>query len=132
MKNLANCTPREFLKQTNRIRKKVAEWLDLTKILDIRKNVPKLSGTETDEEKDKVIKAQIRTNMDAMLNAALEQYPDQTAELLGLLCFVEPEDLYNHRMTEFIGAVSELLNCQEVLGFLSSLAKLGQTDIFAT
>ena len=39
MKNLANCTPREFLRQTNRIRKAAARWLERTDALAIRSAV---------------------------------------------------------------------------------------------
>ena len=42
MKNLANCTPREFLKQTYRIKKSVEKWLELTDLLNMRKNMPTL------------------------------------------------------------------------------------------
>ena len=45
MKNLANCKPTEFLRQTNRIRKYVAQWLDMTGILDIRKDMPEVDKT---------------------------------------------------------------------------------------
>lgn len=37
MKNLANCTPSEFLKQTNKIKKSVEKWLKATDIMEIRK-----------------------------------------------------------------------------------------------
>ena len=41
MKNIANCTPREFLRQTNKIRKAVSNWLTLTKVMDIRERLRK-------------------------------------------------------------------------------------------
>lgn len=118
MKTLANCTPREFLAQTNKIRKSVASWLELTKVLEIRKRLP-------EDMKDKaLVEKQIKSNTTAILDAILEEHPEETAELLGLLCFVDPEDLDNHRMTEFLGAVAEILNSQEVLDFFISLARL--------
>ena len=39
-KNLANCTPKEFLVQTNRLRKSAEKWLKATDIMNIRKNIP--------------------------------------------------------------------------------------------
>ena len=51
-KNLANCTPEEFLVQSNKIRKAVENWLKVTDIMEIRKNVPKLvipDGLSPDE-----------------------------------------------------------------------------------
>ena len=44
-KTMANCTTAEFLRQSNKIRHAVAEYLDFTKILDIRKNKPVISCT---------------------------------------------------------------------------------------
>lgn len=38
MKNLSNCKPSEFLRQTARIRKSVAKWLEVTDLID-RKSV---------------------------------------------------------------------------------------------
>ena len=37
MKNLANCKPSEFLAQTFKIKKSLQEWLDVTKLMEIRK-----------------------------------------------------------------------------------------------
>lgn len=125
MKTIANCSPREFLKQTNRIRKAVANWLTLTKVMEIRKNLPHLPENATDEERRAAAEKQIKANANAMLDAILEQYPEETADLLGLMCFVEPEDLDSHKMTEFFGAFAEILNSREVIDFFISLANLG-------
>lgn len=124
LKTLANCNPKEFLVQTNKIRKFVANWLSLTKVLDIRKNAPKINEDASKEEKEKALQDQVKQNLSAMLDSILEEHPEETAELLGLLCFVEPEDLENHTMVEFLGAFAELLNNQEVLSFFTSLAQL--------
>lgn len=132
MKTLANCSPREFLVQTNKIRKAVAEWLSLTKILEIRKNLPKYSEGMTDSDKRSAVSAQVKANASAMLDAMLDEHPEETAELLGLLCFVDPDDLDNHQMTEFFGALAEILNSKEILDFFISLAQLESVNIFGT
>lgn len=128
MKNLANCSPREFLKQTNRIRKAAAEWLDATKILDIRKNLPTIDRNAPQDEQRAAVAQQIKRNASAILDAVLEAHPDETAELLGLCCFIEPGDLDNHPMSEIIGAVGEMLGNPEIVGFFTSLARLGNLD----
>lgn len=136
MKNLANCKPSEFLKQTNKIRKAVANWLELTKVLEIRKRQPdgliQLTVDMNSEEKARAIlknkeltEIQIKANMSDMLDAMLDEYPDETLKLLGLLCFVEPEDIDNHQMTEYIAAMDELIANRAVLGFFTSLMQLG-------
>ena len=124
MKTLANCSPREFLKQTNRIRKAVAEWLSLTKILEIRKNLPTFAQDATQEDRRRASSAQIQKNGMAILDAILEQHPDETAELLGLMCFIELDELDNHEMREFFGAFAEMLSCPEIVDFFTSLARL--------
>jgi len=126
MKTLANCSPREFLVQTNRIRKAVESWLTMTKIMEIRKNLPNIPEGTPDDERRELTVAQMKANANAMLDAALDEHPNETAELLGLMCFVEPEDLDNHKMTEFFSAVNEMMNCREILDFFISLTRLAR------
>lgn len=128
MKTLANCSPREFLVQSNRIRKAVSKWLTLTKLLEIRKNLPKLPEDATREEREAAAAEQIQSNARAMLDSILDEHPEETAELLGLLCFVEPEELDNHSMTEFFGAIADILNSKEIIDFFTSLVNLGSEN----
>ena len=51
MKTLANCTPREFFAQTNKIRKVAKDWMDKTKVLDIRLRAPEFKPEITPAEK---------------------------------------------------------------------------------
>lgn len=128
MKTIANCNPKEFLVQTNKIRKHVAKWLSLTKILEIRKNVPEFDVDASAEDRSAAEQEQMKKNLTAILDAVLEDHPEETAELLGLLCFVEPDDLENHSMAEFLGAFSEIIDNPEVVGFFISLAQLAKLD----
>lgn len=132
MKTLANCTPREFLKQTNKIRKSVEKWLTLTQILEVRKRKPAIKEGATLAEQRAALSEQMRKNLFEMLDRMLDKHPDETAELLGLLCFIEPEDLDNHSMGELLGNIAEILNSEEVISFFISLARLGNTNISAT
>ena len=128
MKTLANCTPREFLKQTGRIRKSAADWLNKTRILEIREKQPTLTADMTKEEKDAAMRRQVQANLNEMLDSMLDQYPDETADILGLVCFIEPEDLDNHKMTDVLKAVTEVISDRDVLDFFISLMRLVQTD----
>ena len=96
-KNLATCTPREFLKQTNRIRKSAERWMNITDILNIRnrkveglKEIPKNDDAEAarirKENVEKVL-AQRTKNMNDILDAALEKHVDETLEVLALALF---------------------------------------------
>lgn len=138
MKTLANCTPREFLKQTNRIRISADKWLTATKILEIRRRMPELPApVETKDRADlqKAIEArkeafakQTRENLFAMLEAMLETNAEETLELLALCCFVEPEDVDNHTMSEYLVSIGELLNDAGVISFFDSLVRLGASS----
>lgn len=139
MKNLANCKPSEFLIQTNKIRKSVANWLTVTDILNIRKRLPELEeaseGATTDERQAVVERnlkkrnEQVKQNLMDILDAMLVDHPMETLEILALCCFVEPEDVDNHPMSEYIGAITDLIETKEVMSFFISLAKLAKIDI---
>ena len=142
MKNLANCKPTEFLVQTNKIRKSVEKWLDKTRIMEIRSR--KVEGLETvpenasEDEAYEIrkrnaekITAQQRKNLNDILTAAMEEYPDETLELLALICFVEPENVDDHSIAFYLNNLTDIISDKDVLGFFTSLAQLGQTDIFS-
>lgn len=132
MKNLANCNVREFLTQTNKIRKSVANWLSLTQVLEIRKNMPVFTDDVSEEEKKKAMTEQAKKNFSDMLDSILDKYPDETAEMLGLMCFIEPKDLNKHKMTELFSSFNEMINCEEVISFFISLVSLAKKAGFGT
>ena len=137
MKNLANCTPREFLKQTYRIKKSAEKWLELTDILNIRKNMPTLIPVKNLEgearekaqaENKKLLSKQITKNLMDIMDKILDEHADETIEILSLCCFVEPEDADNHTMSEYLASLGELLADEGVMSFFTSLAQLEQRD----
>lgn len=123
MKNLANCKPSEFLQQTNRIRKAVDKWLTDTDIINIRKRMPDIDKDATEEEKQAAKREQVKANFKAMLDAMLDEHPDETLEVLALICFVEPKDFDKHSVSEYLESFNELLNNEAVIGFFTSLAR---------
>lgn len=130
MKSLANCTPEEFLVQTNKIRKSVENWLTLTGIMEIRKTLPDMPKDISDEDRDKALNRQVKLNLHKMLDSVLGEHPKETAEVLGLLCFVDPKDLNSHPMTYYLASVTDIIDSPEVIGFFTSLAKTGLINIF--
>lgn len=124
MKNLANCNVREFLAQTNKIRKSVSNWLNLTKVMEIRQHIPDVPDGTSEEEKKALMEAQVKKNLAEMMDAILEKYPEETAEILGLLCFIDPKDLDNYKMTDLLSSFSEMMENKEVITFFTSLLKL--------
>lgn len=137
MKNLANCKPSEFLKQTNRIRKSVEKWLKLTDVMNIRKRKPggmpeiqkDMSKDEVEAvlEKQKTMMAeQAQQNLKAMLDAMLDEHPDETLEVLALCCFVEPENVDDHTVSEYLLSINELLADEAVRDFFTFLTSVVQ------
>lgn len=139
-KNLVTCKPTEFLRQTNRIRKSAEKWMKATNIIEIRKrkpeglqtihkDMPKEEVMEISRRNAKLIAEQSRINLRDILTAAMEDHPDETLELLALACFVEPEDVDNHRVSFYLANLSDILADEDVLSFFTSLAQLEQTGI---
>lgn len=128
MKTLANCKPSEFLKQTVKIRHSVEKWLDITNIMNIRRKSPDIRPGMSAEEIKTVKLEQAKQNLSQMLDAMLDEHPDETLELLALACFIEPSEVDNHEMSYYLDAISEILSNKSVLNFFSSLVQLGQTN----
>ena len=124
MKNLANCTPKEFLSQTVKIRKYVADWLTISKIAEIRKQKPVVMEYASAEDKKKAVIEQAQSNLLEIFDLIFEENADKTLGLLALLNFVEPEKVNDYTMSEYLKSVSELLSNDAVIGFFMSLPKL--------
>lgn len=120
MKTIANCNPIEFLQQTNKIRHAVSKYFEDTEILEIRKRKPTEGVT---------VAEQAKKNLDDMLDTALDKYPRETAEVLGLMCFIEPTDIEKYTAAELLTPALELLNSKAVVNFFISLARVEQTPI---
>jgi hypothetical protein len=137
MKNLANCKPSEFLKQTNRIRKSVERWLKLTDVMSIRKRMPEgmpevEAGMSQDEveavqkKRQTMMADQSQRNLSAIFDAVLDAHPDETLEVLGLCCFVEPDHVDDHTVSEYLESLNELIQDENVRGFFTFLMSLVQ------
>ena len=141
MKNLANCSPIEFLRQTNKIRHSVEKWLKDTKILEIRKNKPKLIEIKNDmtaEEKEKAnaenikrINKQAKENISKMLDLALDTHAEETLEVLALMCFVEPDKINDYKPTVYLNEFAQMIADEDVINFFTSLMRLEQIGIFS-
>lgn len=126
---MANCTTAEFLKQSNKIRHAVAEYLDYTKILDIRKNKPVFKEGMTDDEKKAAIQAQAKKNISAMLDNALEENAEATTRILALLCFVEDAE-EAEKLDPF--ELLDVILSERVLNFFTRLMQSGLIDTAST
>lgn len=136
MKTLASCAPSEFLKQTVKLRKAASRWLRDTDIINIRKRIPvftKVPENATQEQKEKIVVENKRLaddqalkNINAMMEAAFEHYPDETLEVLALCCFIEPEHVDDHPISFYLSAFTEIMSDKSVMDFFTSLMQLAQ------
>ena len=139
MKNLANCKPSEFLAQTFKIKKEVEVWLKKCGMLEIRSKLPKLEPipeNASDDEKADIVRLNRQRmrekgmeNFMEVLENALDKNADGTLRILALCCFIEPEDVDNHTMSEYLGCFNEILGDKNVLDFFTSLVRLGQMNL---
>lgn len=104
LKTLANCTPIEFLKQANKIRKGVAEYLNHTKILDKK----------------------MYKSIDEVLDAMLDENAEATVRILGLMCFKETEEEINSlEPADLLVAALDMFSSERVMSFFIKLKNSG-------
>lgn len=136
IKTLANCNEIEFLRQTNKIRKAVQNWLTVTDVANIRNRVPEYKSIQkdaTEEERKKIAeenkelsRKQMMDNLDKMLDAMLEEHPEETVEVMKLCCFVDPSEKTSRHITFYMSAFTEMMGNEDVIDFFRSLMLLGQ------
>ena len=126
MKNLTTCRPKEFMVQTLRIKKAAEKWLTATDIMGIRKNLPDIPDDIEPEKRREIVQEQGMKNLSAIFDAIFEKNPDATLDLLALACFVEPKDVDEHPMSDYMDAFTEMVNNKTVMNFFGSLVRLVQ------
>lgn len=129
MKNLSNCKPSEFLAQTIKIKNLVRDWLDATKIMDIRKNFSQVDKNLPAEERTNAIVNQALSNWSDMLDRMFIDNAEKTLALIALVNFVEPDHVDDYEMGEYLQSISELLSDSRVLSFFASLVRLSRKNI---
>lgn len=139
IKTIANCKPTEFLKQTNKIKKAVESWLTATDIMAIFKRkapVEIIRENATDEEKAEITarnveagRKQMAQNISDILDAVMEEHPEETIRVLALCCFIDPERADDYKVSYYLKAITSLIADKDVLDFFTSLAQLGQMNI---
>lgn len=134
MKNLATCKPTEFVAQTVKIKNAVAKWIDAIDLMAIRATTPQyktIPFDATPEQRAQVIKEnaliqqkQTMANLNKILDNMLEVHPTETLEVLALCCFVEPSEVDNHTIDEYMDCIMEMAQNKSVINFFSLLAQL--------
>ena len=140
-KNLANCTPDEFLDQTYLIMNAAEKFMKVNDILGIRsrkveglQEIPKDNEEEANRvrrENANKITAQRMKNVKDLLTSMMHTHKSETLELLALSCFIDPADVNNYTMPFFLRNVGEMISNPDVLAFFTSLGMVEQTGIFS-
>lgn len=141
-KNLANCSPREFFIQTNKIRKAVEKWLKVTDVMAIRKKhvlqYPDLpegaSADEIDEileDHKKKVREESMRSLNEILDVIMDEHPDETLDLIALVNFIEPKHLDEYTVAELLRNLTEIMNDEDVIGFFISLMRLEKLNILS-
>ena len=139
LKTLATCKPIEFMKQTVKIKKAVSEWLTITDIKSIVKKVAPqelIPADATDVEKMAIVSAnmakrreQLVKNISEAFDVVMEEYPEETLEILALCCFIEPEKANEVKVSDYLKAFNGLITDKDTIDFFISLAQLGNRTI---
>lgn len=132
MKTLNQMDETEFLRRCWLIADAVSNLLQESKINELRKVLPVLTGEETAEELEQKKTEQARKNIKAMAKSLLFDHAEGTAKLIPLL--YEPDvdaDGTPETMNPFktLRVITATVEDKDVLDFLVSLVRLARTDI---
>lgn len=127
MKTIANMQGAEFLRQCNKIRHAAADLMQDTQILEIRKRMPAFTGKENPELRKVMIGKQSKKNISDMLDALMDTHAEETYNVLKLMCVTEEGEEPTGLDMAIAGL--EIVTSPKVMDFLSSLARLAQSDM---
>lgn len=80
------------------------------------------------KQRNEIMSQAAMDNFLAIVDAALEKHPDETIELLALLCFVPVNEVNDHPMKFYMQSIRELLQDEEVMAFFTSLVQLARMN----
>ena len=135
IKTLKDVTDEEMLSQIGKIYKEVFSWLDVTGITEIRKKLPKLETVPDNIEpeeaekireknKKKFVK-QAKDNIAEIFNSARSEHPHETARVIRLCCFIDPED-NSKSIIKYIPAFFGMFEDETVLNFFTFCQNMAQ------
>ena len=119
MKNFANCTPEEFMKQAVKFRAPFLKWIEDVGIHEINARRPDGYDDMKQEEKAQIAYKIIAENYGEILGVALEKNLEDTINIMCMATFTDREDFNSHTMTEYLEAIGEMLRSKEVKSFFT-------------
>lgn len=128
MKTIASLSGVDFLRRCNQIRHKAADLINRTGILEIRKHMPTIDDNANSDERKEAYRKQSLKNISDMLDALLDTHPEETYELLKLLCVFDDGEGEPNGI-DILSVAFEIISSKKVLDFLSLMGRLGQPTI---
>lgn len=117
-------------------------WIDLTDIVNVRRNVPdlpalpKLGENPSEEEviqreriikeRNQIVRQAAIKNAFTIFRSAFKTYPEETLEVLAYSCFIPLDKIDDYKMTDLMRSVTEMLSDEDVLDFFVSFKEMGQ------
>ena len=95
--------------------------------MKIRKRLPNLEGLDKEQRKE-ALEKQAKENMSAIFDAVLEEHPQETVEIMALVCFVNPEDANKYPMSYYIASVTEVIEDEGCRDFFKLLVRLANKN----
>ena len=128
IKTLINCTNLEFVQKANEIKTDVENFLRVTKINEIRRETAPLTGKESDEEKEKAVKAFNQDKWNRIFKICMTEHTEITYDLIAKMCFTTREEIEKLPPWEFQMIAILLLGDQRVNDFFTQLKLWGLLD----
>lgn len=122
MKTIAALKGADFLRACNRVRYAAQEMLSETKVLEIRKHMPKLTEDMTEAQRKAAMEKQSKKNISDMLDRLLEEKPEETYKFLESVILHEAGEELDG--IDLMCAAMELVSDPKVVDFLSRLTRL--------
>ncbi len=119
MKTFANCNPDEFMAQAMKFRAPFVEWIKEIGIPEIRARRPEGLDDMSPKDRLEALTKLANENIGEIIAAAFEKNPEATKKLMCMCTFTEYEDFNTHTMVEYLGAILEMMNNEEVRGFFT-------------
>ena len=130
MKTIANLSGAEFFRATYNIIEEVEKFNNATGVMAIWKRLPTYTGNETAEEKQKIMKEQVKKNWRDMLKSALHTNAEATYSFVMCLFVLEDDESEPNGLDMLMGAL-DLIADERVIAFFIKLWNSGLLGIVA-
>lgn len=128
MKTIASLGLEESLRAMNDVAEDVENYLQTTRIMEIRKRMPAFTGKENPALRQVMLDEQAKKNMKEIRKTVLKDHVKETAELVKKLCVPEEgESIETMTGADVMKVIMEVFSDRKTMDFFVSLVRLGLT-----